>query len=145
MFGKFLGITITDNMDWGQHISEIPSKASLRRSLAFAHRSNMEVAYKTLVRPKLEFAAPIWGPYSKLQIKSRGQRPAGPAGYGETRVVSSKCLKNLNGNLLRQVRMNQSCLLLYHKLHCRAVTSTRSLLTLRKLPGNYIIVLPDIQ
>ena len=37
---KYLGITITDNMDWGQHVSEISSKATttlgfLRRNLAF--------------------------------------------------------------------------------------------------------------
>ena len=69
---KYLGITITDNMDWGQHVSEISSKATktlgfLRRNLAFAPRSTKEVAYKTLVRPKLEYAAPIWSPHSKLQ------------------------------------------------------------------------------
>ena len=50
---KYLGITISDNMDWGQHISEISSKATktlgfLRRNLAFAPRSTKEVAYKTL-------------------------------------------------------------------------------------------------
>ena len=70
---NYLGITISDNMDWGQHISEISSKATkklgfLRRNLAFAPRSTKEVAYKTLVWPKLEYAAPIWSPYSKLQI-----------------------------------------------------------------------------
>ena len=53
---KYLGITITDNMDWGQHVSEISSKATktlgfLHRNLAFAPRSTKEVAYKTLVRP----------------------------------------------------------------------------------------------
>ena len=46
---KYLGITISDNMDWGQHISEISSKASktfglLHGNLAFAPRSTMEVA-----------------------------------------------------------------------------------------------------
>ena len=70
---KYLGITITDNMDWGQHVSEISSKATktlgfLRRNLAFAPRSTKEVAYTLLVLPKLEYAAPIWSPYSKLQI-----------------------------------------------------------------------------
>ena len=56
---KYLGIAISDNMDWDQHISEISSKATktlgfLRGNLAFAPRSTKEVAYKTLVRPKLE-------------------------------------------------------------------------------------------
>ena len=55
---KYLGITISDNMDWGQHISKISSKATktlgfLRRNLAFAPKSTNEVAYKTLVWPKL--------------------------------------------------------------------------------------------
>ena len=60
-------------MVWGQHISEISSKATktlgfLRRNLAFATTSTKEVAYKTLVRPKLEYAAPFLSPYSKPQI-----------------------------------------------------------------------------
>ena len=59
-----------NNMDWGQQISSKATKTLgfLRRNLAFAPRSIKEVAYKTLVRPKLEYAAPIWSPYSKLQI-----------------------------------------------------------------------------
>ena len=59
---NYLGITITDNMDWGQHVSEISSKVT--KTL----RSTKEVPYKTLVRSKLEYAAPIWSPHSKLQI-----------------------------------------------------------------------------
>ena len=70
---KYLGITISDDLDWGQHISEISSKATktlgfLRRNLAFALRHTKEVAYKTLVRPKLEYAVPIWHPYHETQI-----------------------------------------------------------------------------
>ena len=112
---KYLGITITDNMDWGQHVSEISSKATktlgfLRRNLAFAPRSTKEVAYKTLVRPKLEYAAPIWSPHSKLQIE-KVQRTAahGPAGDGETQVASAKCLMSLNGHLLRPGGTSPPC------------------------------------
>ena len=68
--GKYPGITITNN----QHVSEISYKATktmgfLRLSLALAPRHTKEVAYKLLVRPQLEYAAPIWNPYHKLQIK----------------------------------------------------------------------------
>ena len=71
---KYLGLTITDNLDWGQHVSEISFKATktmgfLRRNLALAPRHTKEVAYKTLVRPQLEYAAPIWNPYHKLQYQ----------------------------------------------------------------------------
>ena len=40
----------------------------LRRNLALAPRHTKEVAYKTLVRPQLEYAAPIWHPYHDTQI-----------------------------------------------------------------------------
>ena len=80
---KYLGMTVTENMDWGQYISDISSKATktlgfYRRNLALAPRSTKEVAYKTLVRPKLEFAAPITIPYSKTQIQQveKAQRTA---------------------------------------------------------------------
>ena len=69
---KYLGLTITDDLDWGQHISEITCKATktlgfLRRNLGLAPRHTKEVAYKTLVRPQLEYAAPIWHPYNETQ------------------------------------------------------------------------------
>ena len=50
----------------------------LRRNLALAPRSTKEVAYKTLVQPKQEYAAPIWSPHSKLQINQieKDQRTA---------------------------------------------------------------------
>ena len=42
----------------------------LRRSLALAPRHTKEVAYKTLVRPQLEYAAPIWHPYNVAHLRS---------------------------------------------------------------------------
>ena len=42
--------------------------------------------------------------------KFRGQQPAGPAGDGESRVVSTKCLMSLNGHLLRPIRTSPPCL-----------------------------------
>ena len=54
---KYLGITISDNMDWGINtFQNFFSKATktlglLRRNQAFAPKSTKEVAYKTLVKP----------------------------------------------------------------------------------------------
>ena len=71
---KYLGITITDNLECGQHVSEISSKATktlgfLRRNLALAPQHTKKVAYQTLVRPQLEYAAPIWHPYNETETK----------------------------------------------------------------------------
>ena len=127
---KYLGITISDNMDWGQHISEISSKATktlgfLRRNLAFAPRSTKEVAYKTLVRPKLEYAAPIWSPYSKLQINQveKVQRTAARWTCRRWRNTSSvgEMLDELEWPSL-EARRDQSSLLLFHKIHSGAVS-----------------------
>ena len=64
---------MTDDLNWGQHISEISCKATktlgfLRRYLALAPRHTKKVVYKTLVRLQHEYAAPFWHPYRETQI-----------------------------------------------------------------------------
>ena len=123
---KYLGITITENMDWGHHISDISSKATktlgfLRRNLAFSPRSTKEVAYKTLVRPKLEYAAPIWSPNCKTQIQQveKVQRTATSwtcRGWRNTSSVG-EMLDGLQWPTL-EARRDQSSLLFFHKIHC---------------------------
>ena len=127
---KYLGITISDNMDWGKHVSEFSSEATkipgfLHRNLAFAPKSTKEVAYKTLVRPKLEYAAPIWSPHSKLQINQveTVQRTAARWTCRRWRNTSSvsEMLDELEWPSLEAWR-DQSSLLLFHKIHCGAVS-----------------------
>ena len=117
-------------MDAGQHVSEISSKATktlgfLCRNLAFAPRSTKEVAYKTLVRLKLEYAAPIWSPHSKLQINQieKVQRTAARWTCGRWRNTSSvgEMLDELEWPSL-EARRDKSSLLLFHKIHCGAVS-----------------------
>ena len=127
---KYVGIIISDDMNWGQHISEIYSKATktlgfLRRNLAFASKSTNDVAYKTLVQPKLEYAAPIWSPYSKLQINQveKVQRTAARSTCSRWRNTSSvsEILDELEWPSL-EARRNRSSLRLFHKLHPGAVS-----------------------
>ena len=70
---KYLGITITDELDWGQHINNVTSKATktlgfLRRNLTLAPKETKVAAYQTLVCPQLEYAAPIWNPHHQTEI-----------------------------------------------------------------------------
>ena len=79
----------------------------LRRNLALAPRHTKEVAYKTLVRPQLDYAAPIWHPYQETDYtggeRCRGQLPDGPSGDGEIHVASAICWTNLSGHPWRPV------------------------------------------
>ena len=130
---KYLGITITDNMDWDQHVSEISSKATktlgfLRRNLAFAPRSTKEVAYKTLVRPKLEYEAPIWSPHSKLQIDQIEKVQRTAACWTCRRWRNTSCVGEMLNELewpSLEAQRDQSSLLLFHKIHCGAVSNEK--------------------
>ena len=71
---KYIGITITDNLDWGQHISEISCKATEpmgfpRPNLALAPRSTKEVAYKHWIAPSSSMQHLFGIPITKLRFK----------------------------------------------------------------------------
>ena len=127
---KYLGLTITDNLDWGQHVSEISCKATktmgfLWRNLALAPKQTKEVAYKTLVRPQLEYAAPIWNPYHKLQIQEveKVQRTAARWTCRRWRNTSSvgDMLDELEWPSL-EARREQSSLTFFYKIHSGTVS-----------------------
>ena len=70
---KYLGITVTENLCWNEHVNNICKKANstlglLRRILSGCDPKVKETAYRTLVRPKLEYACCAWNPYTKHNI-----------------------------------------------------------------------------
>jgi hypothetical protein len=69
-----LGVTITDKVNWSQHIDSITNKANrtlgfLRRNLKISSISINKQAYKTLVRPLVEYASPVWDPHHQTDIR----------------------------------------------------------------------------
>ena len=68
---KYLGETITNDLKWNTHVSNICTKANrtlgfLRRNLVASPRDIKESAYKGLVRPILEYGSSVWDPQSIL-------------------------------------------------------------------------------
>ena len=68
---SYLGVTLTSNLTWNDHINQITSTAN--RTLAFVMRNlnpcpqDIKVsAYKTLVRPLIEYSASVWEPHTKI-------------------------------------------------------------------------------
>lgn len=70
---QYLGITVTDNLCWNEHINNICKKANstlglLRRILSGCDKKVKDLAYRSLVRPKLEYGCSAWNPYTKQSI-----------------------------------------------------------------------------
>ena len=70
---KYLGVSIARDLNWNDNISSITAKAN--RTLGFVKRNVRtnnekvkELAYKTLVRPQVEYASPVWSPHTKHNI-----------------------------------------------------------------------------
>ena len=62
---KYLGVTITNDLKWNTHISNICAKANrtlglLRRTLFSCPQEAKEAANKSMVRPILEYGSSVW-------------------------------------------------------------------------------------
>jgi len=67
---KYLGVSITSDMKWSEHIANICKKANntlsfLKRNLNISNSNLKEKAYQSLVRPTLEYACTTWDPYQQ--------------------------------------------------------------------------------
>ena len=70
---KYLGVSLNDRLTWNDHIQNTVTSANktmgfLRRNIRTKDQGIREVAYKTLVRPKLEYSSPVWSPLTKSNI-----------------------------------------------------------------------------
>ena len=64
---KYLGVTITNDLRWNTHVSNVCTKAIrtlgfLRRNLYACKQEVKEAAYKELVRSVLEYSGSVWDP-----------------------------------------------------------------------------------
>ena len=70
---KYLGVTISHNLTWSEHIKQTTNKANrtkrfLQRNL---HNCPLEIktnCYKVMVKPILDYAAIIWSPHTHKRI-----------------------------------------------------------------------------
>ena len=70
---KYLGLTITSDLQWNQHINNITNTATsilglLRRNLRIPSQTIKTHAYQSLVRPHLEYASTVWDPHTQKHI-----------------------------------------------------------------------------
>ena len=126
---KYLGVTISEDLKWTDHINDISKKATqtlgfLKRYIRVHNRDLKSTAFKTFVRPQLEYASTVWSPYTdqdinKLESVQRRAARWVTRDYRYTSSVSAM-LRDLNWRTLDQQRIDLRLVLLYY---------TRSLMT----------------
>ncbi|XP_065640687.1 probable RNA-directed DNA polymerase from transposon BS [Hydra vulgaris] len=68
-----LGVIVSSNMKWNHQVQAATSKAQrilclIRKSFTYLNTEMVRQLYTSLVRPHLEFAAPVWSPSNKNNI-----------------------------------------------------------------------------
>jgi len=120
----YLGLTISDDLKWGTHITKISNKANsvlgfLKRNLKYCPQSCKHLAYIALVRSTLEYGSVIWDPYLSQDINKIEsiQRRAARFITRDYRSRDPGCmtamLKNLNLPSLQQRRQTNRLKLFY--------------------------------
>ena len=120
--GKYLGITISQNLSWNNHIDNVCRKANnttafLRRNLSSCPANIRTKCYTTFVRPQLEYASSAWAPHTQSNInklKSVQRRAArfATGNYNTTSSVTTM-LNHLNWDTLQQRRLRTKAIMMY--------------------------------
>ena len=124
---KYLGVTLNEKLKWDTHISRISSEANrmlglLWRNLKFCPKNFKETAYKSYVRPKLEYCSNVWDPHTQKDVKKieMVQRRAArfvtntPHHKQSAEHVSiTKTIKDLGWQPLSERRKNNRIIMLY--------------------------------
>ena len=123
---KYLGVTISNDLSFGNHIDNITKKANqtlgfLRRNIKVKSTALKSIAYKTLVRPQLEYSSVVWSPYTGTrieQLESVQRRAARWAMNDYSRLSSvSDMLAALNWRRLDLRRIDQRLVMFHNILH----------------------------
>jgi ribonuclease P/MRP protein subunit RPP40 len=126
---KYLGCTIRSDLDWSDHIQNITTKSNktlgfLRRNLNISSTKIKQQAYKSLVRPMVEYASTVWDPYESNQIQKiemvqrRGARFVKNSYRNRSSVGAM--LENLDWKPL-ETRRKEARLLMMYKIHHQLV------------------------
>ncbi len=70
-----LGVHISHDLSWRKHVQIITSKANsvlgrLKRTFICKDPGTWKLMYTSLVRPHLEYAAPVWNPTARRDVKA---------------------------------------------------------------------------
>ena len=131
----YLGVHLSKDLTWHDHIGKVTAKANrslgfIRRNIQKAPSKTKELAYKSLVRPSLEYAATVWDPHQKGLVNDIEKVQRRAARYVSSsydpRASVTEMLRNLQWETLQQRRWKARVTMCYKIVH-------------------HIVAIPDIQ
>jgi hypothetical protein len=132
----YLGVLISGNLDWSQHISKCAKKANsrlgfLRRNLKGCPQKLKRTGYVSLIRSLLEYSSVVWDPHLQKDRDAieRVQRKAARWITGDHSTYSSVTgmLSQLGLESLELRRKNQRLIMMYKIVHRVVALSTQDL------------------
>ena len=135
---KYLGVTITSDLRWNTHVSNVCTKANrtlgfLRRNLYSCPQEVKEAAYKGLVRPVLDYGSSVWDPPGVVlqeELESVQKRAARfvTGNYNYETGSMTGILGQLKWESLKKRRKDNRLILLYKGLKGKASVPTDDLI-----------------
>jgi ribonuclease P/MRP protein subunit RPP40 len=125
----YLGVELQSDLTWSKHINKTTMKANrqlsfLKRNIPIKNTKLKETAYKGLVRPILEYCAPVWDPHHAKYIHQLEmvQRRAARFALGRYHNISSvtDMLQDLKWESLLH-RRKIACLVAFYKIQFAVV------------------------
>ena len=119
---KYLEVTISNDLSWKRHVDIITKKANstmsfIRRNIRSSPSSAKARAYKTYIRPSVEYASSAWSPHSdtlinQLEMVQRRAARFVKNDYSRTSSVTNM-LHDLRWDTLQDRRNNTRTTMLY--------------------------------
>ena len=135
---KYLGVTITSDLRWNTHVSNVCTKANrtlgfLRRNLYSCPQEVKEAAYTGLVRPVLDYGSSVWDPPGVVlqeELESVQKRAARfvTGNYNYETGSMTGILGQLKWESLKKRRKDNRLILLYKGLKGKASIPTDDLI-----------------
>ena len=145
---KYLGVTISEDFSWNKHIANTSAKAFntlkfIQRNIQTSNKKIKETAYKTYVRPQLEYCNTIWHPWQEKLSHSieRVQRAAARYvmnDYSRHSSVTSM-LETLKWQTLEQRRNYSSLIMLFKISHGLVIVDHHHLIPTVRKPYNFVL------
>ena len=138
---KYLGVTMSGDLKWNTHVSNIVKKANsqlamLKRNVRVPSKSVKSAAYTALVRPHLEYSSSVWDPSTKClktkieKVQRRSARwVCNKYKQGKDTTGPTQMMSILGWPPLEARRKMARLTLLYKMANGKVLMTYRSLLT----------------